>query len=116
MMSYMIFRVYCTKCKWSGNTSFGMVGMTQIATPISQCPECHGDIKGENTIKHQFIRSSGRRRFILCETPSIYCTYDLNVHPHLKIQDESSSDAIFELFRNDVLLVAELMRELTDGL
>jgi Zn finger protein HypA/HybF involved in hydrogenase expression len=41
-MSYMQFQQQCQDCKESWNAAFGIVNMTQIASPPTECPHCHG--------------------------------------------------------------------------
>ena len=43
-MSYIVYQVKCDKCNKEVTTSFGIVGTTQIATPITDC-ECGGKFK-----------------------------------------------------------------------
>lgn len=40
-MSFMIYEVECDKCGKKCNTSFGIVGTTQIAQPVINC-SCGG--------------------------------------------------------------------------
>lgn len=39
-MSYIQFRQQCINCKKTWNAAFGIVGMTQIASPATECPHC----------------------------------------------------------------------------
>lgn len=36
-----MFKMKCLDCNSEWTTSFGIVGITQIAFPTEQCPECH---------------------------------------------------------------------------
>lgn len=44
-MSFMIYPIRCSQCEWQGETSFGIVGMTQIAAPAEQCPACGAPVR-----------------------------------------------------------------------
>lgn len=44
-MSFMMYDVECEKCSKKMRTSFGIVGTTQIATPIQVCPDCGGKVR-----------------------------------------------------------------------
>ena len=44
-MSFIVYPVQCRRCDWSGQTSFGMVGMTQIAVPVTECPRCTAPVE-----------------------------------------------------------------------
>lgn len=39
-MSYMFYKMECRNCKKDWTTSFGVVGITQVATPTTECPYC----------------------------------------------------------------------------
>jgi DNA-directed RNA polymerase subunit RPC12/RpoP len=40
-MSYQLYQMECLKCKEKWNTSFGIVGKTQVASPTIECPYCN---------------------------------------------------------------------------
>lgn len=42
-MSFIQFQQRCKDCKVTWNAAFGIVGMTQIATPPTKCPECQSE-------------------------------------------------------------------------
>jgi len=43
IMSFMIFKVQCKKCKYIFDTAFGIVNTHLIAQPAKKCPKCHSD-------------------------------------------------------------------------
>lgn len=39
-VSFMMFQQQCRPCGHTWNAAFGIVGMTQIAAPPTNCPKC----------------------------------------------------------------------------
>lgn len=65
-MSFMMYEVECDKCHKRVMTSFGIVGMQQIAAPVRYC-QCGGRYKQveDYNIPESFIVQEKNRSFYL---------------------------------------------------
>jgi len=77
-MSFNVYQVQCPKCSKIYNTSFGIVGTTQIAAPLKKCPTCHTNVVryDMSSMDHKAEYDSHLCLHCDCNTHHLDCWYD----------------------------------------